>query len=173
MEASPWVARFAALVPAAGAVLDVASGGGRHARLFLAAGHPVTAVDLDLGRLRALGPAPRLSLVCADLEGGAWPFAAGRFAGVVVTNFLWRPLFGHLAGAVAPGGVLLYETFARGHERFGKPRHPDHLLRPDELFEVFAPRLTVVAFEQGEVSTPRPAVVQRICAVCAPAGRLP
>ena len=151
-------------------MLDVAAGGGRHARLFLARGHAVVAVDRDVSRLRALAADPqlrdaRLRIVEADLEGGPWPLGTERFAGVVVTHYLWRPLFAHLAAAVAPGGVLIYETFMRGQERLGKPRNPAFLLEPDELRRAFAGELEVIAFEQGEVAEPRAAVLQRICAV--------
>jgi hypothetical protein len=107
-----------------------------------------------------------------DLEtGAAWPLGGG-YQGIVVTNYLYRPLLPAIAGALAPGGVLIYETFALGNERFGRPRNPDFLLRPGELFEAFAV-LAVVAFEQGEVLAPRRAVIQRIAAVSGAIGPLP
>jgi SAM-dependent methyltransferase len=162
---SPWVRRFAALVPAAGMVLDVACGGGRHSRLFRDRGHPVVAVDIDLAGIADLVGAPRIEAIEADLEGGGWPLGGRRFAGVVVTNYLWRPLFARLAAAVADGGALIYETFAAGNERFGRPTRPDHLLRPGELLDAFHGPLTVVAYEHGIVERPRPAVVQRLAAV--------
>lgn len=163
MLPSPWVCRHAELVPADGTVLDVAAGAGRHARHFLERGHPVVAVDRDVSKLV---PHPRLRVVPADLESGApWPLAGERFAAVVVTNYLHRPLFPMLIDALQPGGVLLYETFMAGNERFGHPRNPDFLLRPGELRDVLGARLHVVAFEEGEVTEPRPAVVQRIAAV--------
>jgi SAM-dependent methyltransferase len=159
---SAWVLRFAPLVACGGPVLDVAAGSGRHARWFAARGHPVTAVDRDPSRLAGV---PGVHVVAADLEAAAWPFAPAAFACVVVANYLWRPLFPALVAALAEGGVLVYETFMRGHERFGKPTNPDYLLRPGELYEALSGSLQVVAFEQGEVGTPRPAVVQRACAV--------
>jgi hypothetical protein len=107
-----------------------------------------------------------------DLETGApWPLGTG-YDGIVVTNYLHRPLLTAIAQALAPSGVLIYETFARGNERLGPPRNPDFLLRPGELLDAFA-MLTVVAFEQGEISVPRPAVIQRLAAVDGPVGRLP
>ncbi len=160
---SEWVERFAPLVPAGGPVLDLAAGAGRHTALFLQLGHPVTAVDIDTERLRPLASHPRLHTVRADLEGAAWPLD-GAFAGVIVTNYLWRPLFPHLAAAVAPGGVLIYETFARGNERFGKPSNPDFLLKPNELRDVFGGELEIIEFEQVETGPPRPSVVQRLAA---------
>ena len=161
-EPSPWVARFAPLVPAGGAVLDVAAGAGRHTYMFLARGHPVVAVDRDTSRLI---PQPTLTIMNADLESGPWPLGTRRFAGVVVTNYLHRPLFPAIAGAVADGGALIYETFAQGNERFGKPSNPDFLLRPGELLELArAAGLRVLAYEDLTVETPRPACVQRIAA---------
>ncbi len=165
---SAWVERFASFVPVGAPVLDVASGDGRHARLFLARGHPVTAVDRDTSRLDPPSGEPEITVVEADIETGPWPLADARFGGVVVTNYLHRPLFATLIAAVAPGGALIYETFAQGNERFGKPRNPDHLLRPGELLEAVRGSLRVVAYEDLEVSAPRRAVVQRICAINTP-----
>lgn len=158
--------RWAALAPSQGAVLDLACGGGRHSRLFLARGHPVTALDIDLSGIADLVGRTGLETVTADLEGGRpFPLAGRRFAGVVVTNYLYRPLFPALLAAVATGGVLIYETFAQGNEAFGRPRNPDYLLRPGELFEVVHGSLRVRAYEELTVEAPRPAVLQRICAV--------
>ncbi len=162
--ASPWVARFAALVPAGGSVLDLAAGGGRHARLFLALGHPVLAVDRDIEPLAAIDD-PGLTRLTADLEAEPWPLAGRRFAGVVVTNYLHRPLLPLAIAAVAEGGALIYETFALGNDAFGPPRNPDFLLRPGELLEAVGGRLAVIAYEHGKVERPRPAVVQRIAAL--------
>ena len=165
-EASLWVVRFAGLVPAGGAVLDLACGGGRHARLFLERGHPVTTLDIDLSRLGNLAGHPRLEAIEADLEGGApWPLPGRQFAGIVVTNYLHRPLFPAIVAAIGSGGALIYETFAAGNERFGRPRSPDHLLRPGELLEAVRDRLEVVAYENLDITEPKPAVVQRIAAM--------
>ena len=166
VDPSPWVRRFAGRVPDGGPVLDVACGGGRHTRLFLGLGHPVAALDRDLSRLGDLADTAGLETIEADLEEGSpWPLGERRFAGVVVTNYLYRPLLRMLADALAPGGVLIYETFAAGNERFGKPSNPDYLLRPGELLEVYSPGLHIVAFEQGLIETPREAAIQRIVSV--------
>jgi len=139
-------------------VLDVASGAGRHARFFAARGLEVVAVD------RAPQNIPGVSFVQADLESGEpWPFAGRRFGAVVVTNYLHRPLFPSIAASLDEKGVLIYETFMIGNERFGRPSNPDFLLRPGELREAFA-SLRILAFEEGEVARPKPAVTQRICA---------
>jgi len=164
-EPSPWITRFAPLVPAGGRVLDVACGSGRHARYFAARGYPVDAVDRDAA---AFGePAADVAFVCADLEapGSVWPYAGKRFAAVIVTNYLYRPLLPQLVESVAPGGLLLYETFALGNERFGKPSNPDFLLTPGELLEVVQGRLRVIAYEDIEIDSPKPAMVQRIAAI--------
>lgn len=161
---SPWVARWAGLIPPGGRVLDVAAGEGRHARYLADLGCAVEAVDRDAEALaRARGPG--ITTREADLEGGPWPYAGAAFDGIVVCNYLWRPLLPRIVEALAPGGVLIYETFAVGNERYGRPSNPDFLLRPGELLEAVRGRLTVVAFEQGFMPRPKPAVVQRICAV--------
>ena len=168
MKESSWVKRFAPLVRAGGTVLDVAAGRGRHARFFLDRGHRVTAVDRDAALLADF-PAG-IETIAADLEDGSpWPLAGRRFDAVIVINYLHRPLFPALLAALAPGGVLIYETFGRGNERFGRPAHPDFLLEPAELLVAFGQDLQVVAYECGRVEAeahrPRPAVVQRLCAV--------
>jgi len=160
------VLRFAPRVPEAGAVLDLACGGGRHSRLFLARSHPVTAVDRDLSGIADISGTPGLEAFEADLEDGSpFPLAGRRFAGVIVTNYLYRPLFPALVAAVAPGGVLIYETFARGNENFGRPRNPEHLAKPGELLEAVRGKLRVVAYEDLIDESPKPAARQRICAV--------
>lgn len=162
---SPWVARFAPLVPAGAPVLDLACGSGRHSRLFLERGHPVLAVDRDLSRLGELTENPSLETLAVDLEDGSVPaFFERRFGGIVVTNYLYRPLFQPIVTALAPGGVLIYETFAKGNERFGKPRNPDFLLDRGELLAAFGAQLTIIAYEDVTEDEPWPAAVQRICA---------
>jgi SAM-dependent methyltransferase len=166
VSASPWVERFAARVPVGGTVLDVACGGGRHTRFFLAQGHDVVAIDRDLSGVADLAAEPRVELVDADLEtGGTFPLRGRAFAAVVVTNYLWRPILGDLVAAVEPGGSLLYETFAMGNERFGRPSNPKYLLGPGELLDAVRGELRVVAYEDLIVGVPRVAAVQRIAAV--------
>jgi SAM-dependent methyltransferase len=165
-EPSRWVRHWTHLVSPDGAVLDVASGGGRHARWFAAHGHPVTALDRDAAALATMQDEPLITTLTADLEGAPWPLPDGaKFAAVVVTNYLHRPLFPHLLEALAPGGVLIYETFAHGNQNVGKPSNPAFLLAPGELLDTVRPRLRVVAFQDGFLAQPRPAYVQRICAV--------
>jgi SAM-dependent methyltransferase len=162
---SPWIVRFAPLVAAGGRVLDLACGGGRHGRLFLRRGHPVTFLDRDLTGVADLRNSPDATLVEADLEAAPWPLPDRQFAAVVVTNYLWRPLFPALLAALAPQGILLYETFMRGNERFGKPSSPDFLLVPGELYERCRDCCDILAFEQGEDAVPKPGMRQRICAI--------
>ena len=172
---SPWVRRFAPLIPAAGRVLDLACGGGRHTRYLASLGYQVEAVDRDATCIEALATErlPGVSTRVADLEGGPWPYHGELFAGIVVTRYLWRPLLPLIINALDKGGVLIYETFMVGHERLGKPSTPAFLLRKDELRFVVRGHLEIIAFEQGEQTTPTPAVLQRICAVRLGPLRLP
>ncbi|NTV10714.1 MAG: class I SAM-dependent methyltransferase [Zoogloea sp.] len=170
---SPWVMRFAPLIAARGEVLDFACGPGRHARWLASRGYRVEAADRDGVALELLAGTHHVSVRRADLETDAWPYDGRQFDGVVVANYLFRPRFSRLLECVVPGGVLIYETFMIGNERFGKPSNPDFLLRPHELLKCVSAGFNVVAFEQGEVSSPRPAVVQRICAVRSSVAAMP
>jgi SAM-dependent methyltransferase len=156
------VQRFVHLLPPGGRVLDLACGSGRHLRWLAAGGFAVTGVDRDEAALAPLRPLAEI--VLADLESGPWPLPDRRFDGIVVTNYLHRPLLATLVDSLAPGGVLVYETFALGNERFGKPSNPDFLLAPGELLEAVRGRLRVVAYEDRVIDTPRPAAIQRLCA---------
>ena len=157
-EPSEWVVRWAPLI-AQGTVLDLACGSGRHSKFFLARGLKVAAMDRDAQDI------PGARFVQADLEDGSpWPLPGEQFEGVVVTNYLYRKIFPEIRKALKPQGVLIYETFMLGNERFGKPSNPEFLLRPRELLEVFKD-LTVKGFEEGEVTEPKPAMIQRVCAV--------
>lgn len=159
---SPWVRQWATEIRPGGAVLDLACGSGRHARLLARAGFEVEAVDRDIALFA--DPPPGVTLRQADLEAAPWPYAGRRFDGIVVTNYLHRPLLPRLVEALEPGGLLVYETFARGNERFGKPSNPAFLLEPGELLEAVRGRLRVLAYEDRVVSEPRPAAIQRLAA---------
>ena len=169
---SPWVVRWSALIPAGGAALDLACGHGRHARRLAALGYRVLAVDRDAGALGGLGQVQGVRVQVADLEGAPWPFAPDSFDAVVVANYLHRPLFAPICASLRPGGVLIYETFMAGNQRLGKPSNPAFLLRPGELLEALRGRLEPIAFEQGRVAHPKPAVIQRVCAVRGTAGEV-
>ena len=161
-QPSPWIVQWAGLVPASATVLDVAAGGGRHTRFFAERGHRVTAVDRDTTALHA---ASNIEVIQADLEDGSpWPFSSRRFAAVVVTNYLHRPLMPDLLAAIEPGGVLLYQTFMVGNERFGKPSRPEFLLKDGELLDLVRGSFSVVAYEARLISAPSMAMVQRIAA---------
>jgi len=160
---SDWVLRIAPVIRPRGTVLDVACGGGRHSRYLSNQGFRVTAIDRDVS---AISDVAAIEVLEADLEDGSpWPLAGRRFDGVIVTNYLFRPLFPTLTDSVADGGVLIYETFGTGNERFGRPRNPDFLLRPGELLQAVSGRLSVLGYQAGTVNIPSPAVVQRIAAI--------
>lgn len=161
LSPSPWIVRWSHLLAPAATVLDVACGNGRHMQWFADRGHPATGVDRSPEAIEAA--AAFGSVVAADIEAGPWPFEGQRFGAVVVTNYLWRPRLPDIVGAVALGGVLLYETFAAGNESVGKPSRPDFLLQPGELLAACA-GLRVVAYEDGFLSGPE-RFVQRIAAI--------
>jgi SAM-dependent methyltransferase len=154
--------QWAGLIAAGATVLDVAAGGGCHSRFFAERGHKVTALDRDTS---AFAAHPDIEIVEADLEDGSpWPLPGRAFGAVVVTNYLHRPLFPALLDALAPGGVLLYETFMLGNERFGRPSNPAFLLKDGELLDLARGRLSVTAYEARMISQPKMAMVQRIAA---------
>ena len=158
---SAWLQRWAHLIPQRSRVLDVACGAGRHMRWLASQGHTVHGVDRHpdaVAMAQAFG-----AVTCADIENGPWPFAGQTFDCVVVTHYLWRPLWPTLLQSVAPGGLLIYETFAAGNESVGKPSRPDFLLQPGELLQA-CQGLRTIAYEDGFESAPE-RFVQRIVAV--------
>ena len=162
---SPWIVKYAPLIPKAGRVLDLACGSGRHAIRLAKQGYQVDAVDRDAQALSSMMGMDNINASIADLEADDWLHSDWKYDGLIVSRYLYRPLLHTLAVMLNPGGVLIYETFMAGNEHYGKPSNPDFLLQPNELLEVYSPVLNIVAFEQGEQKTPRPAVMQRICAV--------
>lgn len=167
-QPSAWVARFAPLIPS-GEVLDLACGSGRHSRFLAALEHQVLAVDRNADAL-ALAAGKGIQTLQLDLETGdltqSWPFEAERFSGMVVVNYLHRPLLEAMVASLAHDGILIYETFVLGNEDFGKPSNPDFLLRHGELLELAHEHgLQVIAYEDGYATQPKPAMVQRICAI--------
>ena len=179
-NASPWVARWSHLVPAGGSVLDVACGHGRHSKLFFEKNHSIVSVDRSSDAIESLAqwcaqrsadqharalhepPHKAPELLVADIENAPWPFSGRQFDGIVVTNYLWRALLPTIVQSLAPGGLLIYETFATGNETVGKPSRPDFLLQTGELLQVCS-SLRVVAFEDGFLDAPE-RFVQRIVA---------
>lgn len=175
---SAWIERFAKLIPKSTPlgdlpVLDLACGGGRHSRYLAKLGYSVYAVDQNLVLLDTIKnglndlEATRIQTYQADLEGETWPLENMKFSGLIVTNYLYRPRFKDLLNLLAPNGVIIYETFAQGNEVFGKPSNPDFLLKPHELLDWIRAdeAFEILDFEQGIVEWPKPASIQRICAV--------
>jgi SAM-dependent methyltransferase len=164
-DASIWVRRFASLIPTESSVLDLACGAGRHAVLLASLGHTVLAVDQDISAIEYLQN-PRIQVQKEDLEGATWPLSGLQFSGIVVTNYLHRPFLDQLPQMLGDGGILIYETFADGNPQFGKPSNPHFLLKPGELLALAASTgLKVLAYEDIYLDQPKPAMVQRICAV--------
>lgn len=164
-NASPWVKRFSPLIPKGGVVLDLACGSGRHSGWLANTGYQVLAVDQDISAVQALNN-PLITPRRFDLEQSEWPLDNSDFSAIVVTNYLYRPHLDRLPKMLQEGGVLIYETFALGNGEFGKPSNPNFLLNPGELLAFAASHgLKVVAYEDIYVDQPKPAMVQRLCAV--------
>ena len=165
LAASAWVKKWASMIPSGGLVLDLAAGSGRHTKLLADSGHLVEAIDRDISGLTELAALSSVNIHEYDMERGAWPYPVNHFSGIVVTNYLYRPIFPALINALVPGGVLIYETFAEGNEVYGRPTNPDFLLYAGELLEKVHGQLRVIAFEDVYTPEPKPAMVQRICAI--------
>ena len=163
---SKWVTRFVTLIAPGGTVLDLASGHGRHTKFLLKNGFKVTSLDANISGLKTISDKNGLEIIEKNLEKcGSWPLGQRQFSGVIVTNYLHRPLFPHIISSLKDNGVLIYETFAIGNQNFGKPTNPKFLLKPGELLaEVFG-KLRIVAYEEGFFQTPKKSVKQRICAI--------
>ena len=164
-EPSLWVSKCAKLLRPNSKVLDLACGSGRHARYLADRGHLVTAVDKDAESLAQFANFSGIHVVEFDLERGEWPFPEEKFDGIVVTNYLHRPIISHIVNGLSDSGILIYETFMIGNEQLGRPTNPDFLLRANELIDVVREKLQVVMYEAGPVSLPKPAYIQRVCAV--------
>ena len=165
LNPSVWVKKCAAFLKPRSSVLDLACGSGRHACYLADKGHDVTGLDKNIEVLSQISMRKDIQTLQYDLELSAWPFPDRKFDAIVVTNYLYRPILANIVDSLSPSGVLIYETFMVGNERFGRPSSPDFLLRPNELIEVTHGKLQVVMYESGRVSRPKPALVQRICAV--------
>ena len=163
---SPWVVRHVQSIPARGKVLDLACGSGRHARFLAGLGYPVLAVDRDAEALAGLSTIEGITTRLLDLEGEEWPLAGQVFDGIVVTNYLWRPRLPDVLALLAPGGVLIYETFMVGNAAYGKPTNPAFLLQAGELRQLAAAAgLREVEYAEGYVASPKPAMRQAVCAI--------
>ena len=165
LNASPWVKRFASQITEGGKVLDLACGAGRHAIYLAQLGFSVLAVDQDVSVLEK-SKTPRIETRALDLEAGTWPLTEGGFGAIVVTNYLYRPYLDRLPEMLGNGGLLIYETFAQGNAQFGKPSNPNFLLNSGELLALAARHaLKVLAYEDLYTDEPKPAMVQRLCAL--------
>ncbi len=162
LSASNWVESHRALFLPEEKVLDLACGGGRHSLFLARQGCSVTAVDIDTAAIRSL-EAPEIHIVDADLEQDDWPFEPEMFGAILVSNYLWRPLFDPIIATLKPGGIILYETFAVGNEAYGRPKNPNFLLKEGELLSIFS-AFEIMDYYHGTQTTPQTSVRQGIAA---------
>jgi tellurite methyltransferase len=144
--------RIVASGPRGRRALDLAAGAGREAAFLAMNGFEVEAVDDDpeiLASAEALAARHGVSIrtTVRDLEWRDVDLGIERYDLITVFRFLHRPLFPGIERAIAPGGWLVYETFRRGQERFGRPTHPRFLLNDQELSSAF-PSLAVEHYEE-------------------------
>ena len=162
---SAWVQRCSDLLKPCSTILDLACGSGRHTHYLAGKGHHVTALDKNPEALWKISSSIGIRPYEFDLESGPWPFSERKFDAIVVTNYLYRPILQNIVDALSPSGILIYETFMSGNEQFGRPSNPDFLLMPNELINLVHEKLQVLLYEAGRVNDPKPALIQRICAV--------
>ena len=162
---STWVKKCSELLRPGSTILDLACGSGRHANYLAAQGHDITALDKSSEALAKISSSIGIHPFEFDLETGSWPFSERKFDAIVVTNYLYRPIMQNIVDALYPSGILIYETFMSGNERYGRPSSPDFLLRPNELIDLVHKKLEILLYEAGRVNYPKPALIQRICAV--------
>ena len=160
-----WIECYSSLIPSGKGVLDLACGSGRHTGMLLHKGYQVTAVDIDIDLIKQNFSNKKLDIVKCDLEGlSSWPFGKNTFWGIIVVNYLHRPLYSKIMESLEKGGVLVYQTFADGHSQYGKPKNPDYLLKRGELKKVFD-SMRIMSYQHGYLSYPSPSIVQIICFV--------
>ncbi len=167
---SRWVIRWSSLLKPGTKILDLACGRGRNSLFLASLGHNVVAVDRDATKLSDIPDRPEITTLCEDLESGVWPLVGWKFGGIIVTNYLYRPMLPDLIKNLESGGILIYETFAQGNQVFGRPSNPDYLLFPYELLDMLRDKLHIIGFEQGRVDLPSSAILQRVCATLASDG---
>lgn len=160
---SPWIEKYANLIPNRNPVLDLACGSGRHSFFLAAMGHDVVAIDINTEAIGKHSIPHNLHIKEWDLEGRTWPFPKEKFSGIVVVNYLWRPLFPQMLFSLEAGGIMIYETFAEGNEKYGRPKNPEYLLAADELKQACS-QTDILHYQHGFVETPDPAVKQYIVA---------
>lgn len=161
-EASEWLRKYFDIIPKGGTVLDLACGGGRHSTFLSEKGFSVVAVDIDIEAITQEKP-ENTDILYANLEADAWPFNAVEFDGIVVVNYLWRSQFSDIKNSLKPGGVVIFDTFMIGNEEYGRPTNSKFLLKSGELKDAFAD-MDIIAFEEGYVDNPSPAMRQSIVA---------
>ena len=164
-QISAWVRRFYDQIPKTGLILDLAGGSGRHTRFLTQKGFKLLLLDNDIAKAKDLQGVENIVLMEYDLEDGSTlPFPKSSFQGVVVTNYLYRPIFPQLLNLLDDGGILIYETFAVGNEKYGRPTNPDYLLKSGELISLVSSQMRIIAYEECLVGRPAKAYVQRITA---------
>lgn len=141
--------RFWKIIPQ-GVVIDIAAGRGRNTLFLAGKGYRVYGIDSSQEGLRIAreAMAKKTNQACL-IRGDAnnLPFKPGTAAGVVVFYFLLRHIMKELIDLLQKGGVLVYETFLKRQNLFGRQRNPDFLLGDGELLSFFT-SLELILYEE-------------------------
>ena len=166
MVISNWVSENYNHIKKKGLILDLACGSGRNGKFLLEKGFDVVFLDRDTSQLDWVPEPFRSQVIKHDLEAGtSWGFSSCSFDAVVVTNYLYRPIFPDLLSIIDEGGVLIYETFSKGNEIYGKPTNPNYLLEPEELIDLVRPSMRLISFKEGYSNEGKESITQKIVAV--------
>jgi 2-polyprenyl-3-methyl-5-hydroxy-6-metoxy-1,4-benzoquinol methylase len=123
-----------------GTALDIAMGMGQNAIFLASHGYKVTGIDrsssaVSLSRENAEKKAVSLRTVEADIL--TYGIRENYFDVILNFYFLERSLIQKIKKGLKKNGLVFFETYTTDQSRFGGPKNPDFLLKPNELLNCF------------------------------------